>query len=172
MPTMSTNSRLRTLLLVALAALLASQAIAEEDKSKFLTRSIYVPVEFELCEHLENAVLYQDDQAVSVMPAKRIFQFTYYPTLERIAPTKSDVRVEGMRTDGEEFTGRLAVTPWGIFTANESIELDLKKQLMRMKYKLDVRYKTRTLTMRCESTCPAGSKPEKIAADAAAPTSP
>lgn len=169
---MSIASRLRSLFLVSVFALVAIQALAEEDKSKFLTRSIYVPVEFKLCEHLEDAVLYQDDQAVSVMPAKRIFQFTYYPSLERIAPTKSDVRIEGTRTDGEAFTGRLAVTPWGIFTATESIELDLEKQLTRMKYKLDVRYKTRTLTMRCDSTCPARSKPEAVAADAASTSSP
>ena len=52
---------------------MATTALAEDDKSKFLTRSIYVPVEFKLCEHLENAVLYQGELAVSLMPAKRIF---------------------------------------------------------------------------------------------------
>ena len=169
---MTINSRLRMLFLLSLVALVATTALAQEDKSKFLTRSIYVPVEFTLCDHLEDAVLYQDDQAVSMMPAKRIFQFTYYPSLERIAPTKSDVRVEGTRTDGEEFVGRLAVTPWGIFTANQSIELDLNKQLARMKYKLDVRYKERTLKMRCSDSCELDSKPEAVAADAAATTSP
>ena len=169
---MTMNCRLRNLFLCALFALVATTALAEDDKAKFLTRSIYVPVEFKLCEHLENAVLYQGDQAVSLMPAKRIFQFTYYPHLERVEPERSDVRVEGIHTNGEEFTGRLAVTPWGIFTANQRIELDLRKQLSRMKFRLDVRYKTRTLTMRCSDSCQLGSKPEAIAADAGTMSSP
>lgn len=162
----SINCRLRNLFLVSILAIVATSALAQEDKSKFLTRSIYVPVEFKLCEHLKAAVLYQGEQAVSLMPAKRIFQFTYYPKLERIEPTRTDLRIEGTRTDGEHFVGKLAVTPWGIFTADEQIELDFKKQLSRMKYKLDVRYKQRTLTLRCDSTCPPGSKPEAVAADA------
>ncbi len=169
---MTMNCRLRNLFLCSLFALVATMALAEDDKNKFLTRSIYVPVEFKLCEHLEKAVLYQGDQAVSLMPTKRIFQFTYYPHLERIEPARADVRVEGVRTNGEEFTGRLAVTPWGIFTAHQEIELDLKKQLVRMKYKLDVRYKTRALTMRCSDSCSHGSKPEAIAADARPTSSP
>ncbi len=169
---MSINSRLRSLFLFSVFALVATTALAEDDKSKFLNRSIYVPVEFKLCDHLTDAVLFEGDQAVGLMPAKRIFQFTYYPHLERIEPEKSEVRVEGMRTNGETFTGRLAVTPWGIFTANERIELDLTKQLMRMKYKLDVRYKTRTLTMRCGDSCRLGSKPAPLAADAGTTSSP
>ena len=169
---MTMNCRLRHLFLCSLFTLVATTALADDDKSKFLTRSIYVPVEFKLCEHLEDAVLYQGDQAVSLMPAKRIFQFTYYPHLERIEPERTDVRVEGMRTNGEEFTGRLAVTPWGLFTANQRIVLDLHKQLARMKYKLDVRYKTRSLTMRCSDSCQLGSKPEAIAADAGTMSSP
>ena len=169
---MSMNRRLRSLFLCSLFALVATTVMAEDDKSKFLTRSIYVPVEFKLCEHLENAVLYQGDEAVSVMPVKRIFQFTYYPHLKRIEPERTEVRVEGMRTDGEEFTGRLAVTPWGIFTANQQIELDLKKQLSRMKFKLDVRYRTRALTMRCSDSCQLGSKPEALTADSGTSSSP
>ena len=169
---MTMNARLRSLFLFSLFALVATTALAEDDKSKFLPRSIYVPVEFKLCEHLENAVLYQGDQAVSLMPVKRIFQFTYYPHLARIEPARTEVRVEGMHTNGEAFIGRLAVTPWGIFTANEEIELDLKRQLARMKYKLDVRYKPRTLTMRCGNSCSLGSKPEAVAADAGTTTSP
>ena len=169
---MTMNARLRSLFLFSLFALVATTALAEDDKSKFLTRSIYVPVEFKLCGHLENAVLYQGDQAVSLMPAKRVFQFTYYPHLERIEPERSEVRVEGTRANGEEFIGRLAVTPWGIFTANQQIDLDLNKQLARMKFKLDVRYQTRTLTMRCSDSCSRGSTPEAIAADAGTTSSP
>ncbi|MGH9320978.1 MAG: hypothetical protein ACRD21_20370, partial [Vicinamibacteria bacterium] len=62
---------------------------------KPLNRSIYMPVEFVLCVHLEKAVFYQDDQPVSTMPAKRVFQFTYYPDLARMLPEVVQVRVEG-----------------------------------------------------------------------------
>ncbi|GMR23562.1 MAG: hypothetical protein BMS9Abin37_2003 [Acidobacteriota bacterium] len=169
---MTMNARLRSLFLFSLFALVATTALAKDDKGKFLTRSIYVPVRFELCEHLENAILYEGEQPVSLMPAKRIFQFTYYPRLGRIEPAKTDVRVEGMRTNGEEFIGRLAVTPWGIYTANQQIDLDLNKQLARMKYKLDVRYKTRTLTLRCSDSCSLESRPEAVTADAGTTSSP
>ena len=63
-----------------------------------------VPIEFELCEHLHDAVLYQGEQAVSHMPAKRIFQFTFYPKLGRVEPVRTDVEVVGVRDEGDEFT--------------------------------------------------------------------
>ncbi len=166
-----TTARLRTLLLLATFLHAVPYAWADEkDKSKLLTRSIYVPLELKLCEHLHDAVLYQNEQAVSVLPSKRIFQFTFYPNLGRIEPVRTDVRVEGVREDGEEFVGRLAVTPWGIFTANTKVELDFKKQLRRFRQKIDVRYRSRSLTLRCSDAC--GRKPEAVAADARASSSP
>jgi hypothetical protein len=126
---------------------------AKQEKAKLLTRSIYVPVELELCEHLRDAVLYQEEQAVGVLPAKRIFQFTYYPELSRIEPLKTDLRVQGHRDDGSDFVGRLAVTPWGVFTANHKIPLDMGKQLEKMRFKLDVRYRPVSLRMRCADSC-------------------
>ena len=72
-----TTARLRTLLLLATFLHAVPYAWADEkDKSKLLTRSIYVPLELKLCEHLHDAVLYQNEQAISVLPSKRIFQFT------------------------------------------------------------------------------------------------
>jgi hypothetical protein len=126
---------------------------AKDDRARSLTRSIYLPVQFNLCGHLREAVLYQNDEAVSVLPARRIFQFTYYPQLERIEPSATAVRVEGTRTDGEAFTGRLAVTPWGVFSGNHRIELDMNEQLKKMRFKLDVRYQTVTIRLRCEDSC-------------------
>lgn len=123
------------------------------EKADLLTRSIYLPVEITLCEHLRDAVLYQDEQAVSLLPAKRIFQFTYYPGLSRIEPVRTDLRVEGQRHDGSDFTGRLAVTPWGVSTASRTIELDMNKQLDKMRFKLDVRYQPVSLKMRCADSC-------------------
>ncbi len=150
----STARVLRSSALLAALWLLSSRAIeAKDDRANHLTRSIYLPVEIKLCEHLSDAVLYQDEQAVSVLPAKRIFQFTYYPGLSRIEPSKNDLRVEGHRSDGSDFIGRLAVTPWGVFTASHKIELDMGKQLEKMRFRLDVRYRTVTLRMRCKDSC-------------------
>jgi hypothetical protein len=133
------------------------------DKAGLLTRSIYLPVEIALCEHLRDAVLYQDEQAVSLLPAKRIFQFTYYPGLSRIEPVKTDLRVEGHRQDGSDFVGRLAVTPWGVFTASRRIELDMDKQLDKMRFKLDVRYQPVSLKLRCADSC---GRSERVASAA------
>ena len=141
-----------SLVAFALVFAFASSTRAAEKRVK-LTRSIYVPVEFELCEHLNNGVLYEGDRALIMLPAKRIFQFTYYPDLERIVPVRSDVRVEGLRDSGEEFVGKLAVTPWGIFTANDSVELDMEKQLARLRYKIDVRYEPVDMRLRCSGSC-------------------
>lgn len=141
----------------------------KDDRARQLTRSIYLPVEIKLCEHLRDAVLYQDEQPVSVLPAKRIFQFTYYPGLSRIEPSKNDLRVEGHRSDGSEFVGRLAVTPWGVFTASRRIELDMGKQLEKMKFQLDVRYQTVTLKMRCRDSC---GRADTVASAAAGHASP
>jgi hypothetical protein len=126
---------------------------SKQEKAQHLTRSIYLPVEIALCEHLRDAVLYQDGQAVGLLPAKRIFQFTFYPGLSRIEPMKTDLRVEGHRSDGSDFVGRLAVTPWGVFTASRAIELDMDKQLEKMRFKLDVRYQPVNLRMRCSDSC-------------------
>lgn len=149
----------RVLLTYALPAVLCFTPLSSQakdrkpDKARLLTRSIYVPIEIKLCDHLRDAVLYQDEQAVGVLPVKRIFQFTYYPVLSRIEPLKTDLRVEGRRDDGSEFVGRLAVTPWGVFSANHKIALDMDKQLEKMKFKLDVRYQPVSLKMRCADSC-------------------
>ena len=166
-----TTARLRTLLLLATFLHTVPYVWADEkDKSKLLTRSIYVPLELELCEHLHDAVLYQNEQMVSALPSKRIFQFTYYPKLGRMEPLRTDVRVVGFREDGGEFVGRLAITPWGIFTANTKVELDLKTQLRRFRHKIDVRYRSRSLTLRCSDAC--GRKPALVASATRVPASP
>lgn len=145
----------RVSLLGAVVALLSVATRGAENKSSFLPRSIYLPIEFGLCEHLHEAVLYQGKQALSPLPAKRIFQFTYYPSLERFEPTRTDVEVVGLKDDGERFVGKLAVTPWGVFTANQKVELNLEAQLSKLRYKIDVRYETMTLTFRCDDGCEA-----------------
>ncbi len=126
---------------------------AKDSRAHLLTRSIYLPVEIRLCGHLRDAVLYQDGQAVSLLPARRIIQFTYYPALSRVEPLKSELRVEGRRSDGSDFVRNLAVTPWGVFAAGQRFELDMKEQLDKMKFHLDTRYYTVNVRIRCTDSC-------------------
>lgn len=142
--------------LFAVCCLAAPPGAAEEgnaDRARLLTRSIYLPVEIHLCEHLRDAVLYQDEQAVGLLPVRRILQFTYYPALSRIEPSKTDLRVEGHREDGSDFVGRLAVTPWGVYSGSRKIDLDMDEQLEKMRFHLDVRYQPVKLKMRCVDSC-------------------
>ena len=73
----------------------------------------------------------------------------------------------------ERIERRLAVTPWEIFTANEKIELDLEKELRRLRHKIDVRYRSRSLKLRCsdatvreraEVGCDESGKPVRMVA--------
>lgn len=138
-----------------LAALLASGVppTAAKSKSKTLTRSLYLPVEIRFCSHLDTAILYIDDQLAGKMPGERIFQFTYYPELERLVPEVLELRLEGERTNGEPFLARLAVTPLGIYTADRKIKLDTEESFAKFQYKIDVRHEKVTVRLRCDSSC-------------------
>jgi hypothetical protein len=133
------------------ASILAASAASEP---KLLNRSLYMPFEFVLCDHLEKAVLYQDDQPVSAMPARRVFQFTYYPDLERLLPELVQVRVEGTYIDGgEPFVAKLAITPDGIHTAHRTRSLDTGEKILKQRHKIDMRLESRTLQLKCEKFC-------------------
>jgi hypothetical protein len=133
------------------ASLLAAHADTEP---KLLNRSLYLPFEFVLCEHLEKAVLYENDELVSAIPARRVFQFTYYPDLERMLPELVQVRVEGSYVDGgESFVAKLAITPDGIHTAHRTKALDTEKKMMKQRHKIDMRLEPRTLQLECERFC-------------------
>jgi hypothetical protein len=145
------NSRTASALAASALALLATSAIAEP---KLLNRSVYMPFEFVLCPHLEKAVLYQDDQPVSAMPARRVFQFTYYPDLERLLPELVQVRVEGSYIDGGgPFVAKLAITPDGIHTAHSTRSLDNGEKLLKQRHKIDMRLEPRSLQLKCERFC-------------------
>jgi hypothetical protein len=117
-----------------------------------LNRSIYVPVSLRVCEHLDESVLYVDEQPAGYLPTKRTFLFTYYSSLKRIEPQATQLRVEGRRTDGSEFVARLAVTAHGIYTANENIDFD-REVLRQFRYKVDVRHQTTALQLQCDTIC-------------------
>jgi hypothetical protein len=128
--------------------------LAGADEGKFLNRSLYVPIEFRVCDHLRDAVLYQDDEPVSLVPVRRVFQFTYYPDLERQAPLLVDVRVEGLyASTGESFVARMAVSAAGLHTAREHKDLGLEKALKALKFKRDVHAKETVLRLSCDRFC-------------------
>jgi hypothetical protein len=139
-----------------LAAGMLASGVAPAAASRLpLTRSLYVPVRFELCAHLSAARMYLGEQPVGDLPTERIFQFTYYPELRRVEPEAVQIRVVGERADGgTPFLGRLAVTPGGVFTAERAVRFDLQKEMARLSYKLDVRYQKRRLRICCDAACP------------------
>lgn len=123
---------------------------SQAGKQKYLNRSFYVPVHFRLCEHLDQGVLYVGDSAVAHLPTERVFQFTYYPSLNRLEPPVTDVRVEAVNLDGNPVSVPLAVSPRAIGTPDRAIDLDLKKHLKKLGYKIDVRYKEVKLLIQCK----------------------
>jgi hypothetical protein len=164
----------RALAAVAATFVLSARGGAEP---KLLNRSIYVPVEFALCEHLKNATLYQDDQPVSAMPAKRTFLFTYYPELERMLPELVKVRIEGRYEDGEPFVAKLAVTPDGIHSAHRTNGLGTENQVLKQRHRIDVRLEARKIQLSCPKFCKSpqperrasGASPEARSAGGGAP---
>jgi hypothetical protein len=113
-----------------------------------LNRSLYVPVELRVCEHLHGAVLYRDDEPLRSLPGKQVFQFTFFPALNRIEPELDRVRVEG-----EGFSMELIVTPASVYVGNKRIDLDVEEQLARLRKHVDFRHETVRLTIRCGETC-------------------
>lgn len=142
-----------TLLLLAAVLTWGVQPAAAKSKPKILNRSLYLPVTIRFCSHLETALLYVDDQLAGRMPGERIFQFTYYPELERLVPEVLELRLEGERTNGEPFLARLAVTPLGIYTADRKIKLDTEESSAKFQYKIDVRHERVSLRLRCDASC-------------------
>jgi hypothetical protein len=47
---------------------------------------MYVPVQIRVCDHIRGVVLYRDDQVLRSLPGKQVFQFTFFPALNRIEP--------------------------------------------------------------------------------------
>jgi hypothetical protein len=136
--------------LVMLFVLVVGITVTQAGKQKYLNRSFYVPVHFRVCEHLDQGVLYIGETAVALLPTERVFQFTFYPSLNRLEPPVTDVRVEAINLHGERVSVPLAISPKAIGTPNRAIDLDLKKHLKKLGYKIDVRYKEVKLLIQCK----------------------
>ncbi len=137
-----------TALLVATPLLWTHFVPSHADK-RVLNRSIYIPIQFRLCEHLSSGVLYINDQAVAHLPTDRVFQFTYYPELHRLEPAEILVRIEGIDTEGRPTKVHLGITPNEIRTPQRAIDLDLDRYLKKFRYKLDVRHEKVLLKIQC-----------------------
>lgn len=132
---------------------LASFASAQE----FLTRSIYVPLYLNTCEHIVHPILYESNargdqiQPLALLPGKRIFQFTYYPSLQRMEPSQTIIKMTGMYS-GEEIFQYITVTPERIHLSHSKrIELSKANRLQaNLRYKRDIRYKPVTVNLQCE----------------------
>ena len=113
-----------------------------------LARSLYVPVEVRLCEHLDDAVLYRGDEPLRRLPGKQLFQFTFFPALSRIEPELERVYVKG-----QGFSTELIITPAAVYVGDKKIDLDVERQLARLRHHADSRHETVKLTLRCGDAC-------------------
>jgi hypothetical protein len=156
--------------LAALSVILSGSTRATADEPKPLPRSFYVPIEFHLCEHLVQAVLSEEGQPVSALPAKRVFQFTYYPELDRGLPELVKIRIDGHYVhDDEPFVAKLAVTPDGLHTAKEHVAFDTQKDELRFRSRIDVRHETMRFNVHCPRYCSRNAAPAVAASSEEAP---
>ena len=123
---MRTN-KTKSYLMGFLLASVVSTPLAAKSKEKLLNRSIYMPIDFELCEHLGDGVLYENDRLISMMPAGRMFQFTYYADRKVLLPEQ----VRGV----------------------DSLDRDGELQLLKQRKKIDKRLKKRTIRLACKRYC-------------------
>ncbi|MGH9463125.1 MAG: hypothetical protein ACRD1X_18090 [Vicinamibacteria bacterium] len=142
-------------LVLAGAFLVALFAAARDANSgKTLNRSIYVPLKLDLCEHIEEAALYQDEMLVRRLPASQTIQFTFYPDLKRLLPEQNVFRVKGKELGGHDFDVRLTVTPADVFIADRHIDLHPEEQLKDLGHRMDIHYDPVTLKLNCRDFCP------------------
>ena len=131
--------------LVFLLGVMVSSLVLARQNGKFLARSINMPVEFTLCEHLHDAIFYENDVPTSAMPTERTFQFTYYPDLGLLLPEQVRVEVAGKyKEDDEPFVTRLAVTIDDAAGTHEQAEKHPK---------LDISLEPKSLVLVCERYC-------------------
>jgi hypothetical protein len=98
--------------------------------------------------------LYRNHEPLRSLPGKQVFQFTFFPALNRIEPEFDRVRVEG-----EGFSMELIVTPASVYVGNKRIDLEVDEQLARLRNHVDSRHETVRLTLRCGEACSRAAAP-------------
>jgi hypothetical protein len=137
---------------VALGFVSTSLVAAGSKDREALSRSFYVSVEVEVCEHIHGAVLYRGDDPLVSLPGEHVFQFTFFPSLGRIEPEWDRVRVEGT-LDGRPFRTEIVVTPATVYVGNRKIDLDLDGLMSQLRTRVDARHDKVELKLRCSTTC-------------------
>ena len=132
-------------------ALWATPVVSKEE-TEALSRSFYVPLTLEVCDHLDGAVLYRGEEPLRRLPGTQIFQFTYYPERNQVLPELETVRVEGNH-EGGAFRTELVVSPASVYVGSKKIELDLDEQLARLRRQVDSRHEPVVLKLRCSTSC-------------------
>ena len=130
-----------------------------------LNRSIYVPIELELCEHITDAALYQDEMRVRSLPGDQIVQFTFYPDLKRLLPEQGVFHVKGKESSGRDFDVMLTVTPADVFVANHHIDLHPEEYMKDLGHKVDIHYHPVTVKLNCRDFCPLREATERRTTD-------
>ena len=138
-------------------------AAREANSGKALNRSIYVPLKLDLCEHIEEASLYQDEMLVRRLPASQTIQFTFYPDLKRLLPEQNVFRVKGKEMSGRDFDVMLTVTPADVFIADRHIDLHPEEQLKDLDHRMDIHYDPVTLKLNCRDFCPRETETQQTA---------
>ena len=119
-------------------------------------RSIYVPVRFEACEHMENVELSIAGESYTFGLGKRIFLFTYYADKKAVLPEFTEVWIEGESdtADGvRSMRTNLVVTPGSIQSSLGSLtgrEREIEKQLRRRR---DARLPESVIRIQCREQC-------------------
>jgi hypothetical protein len=155
--TITSQSRIMLFFLVSVFFILWT---AQGDDA--LNRSIYIPLEIDLCDHLDHGVLYRSDDAIRSLPGAQIFQFTFYPSLHKLVPEMERLVVKAVRDDGKPYAIEIVVTSSSVYVGDKCMRLDLKRQMSRFRARVDVRYHPVKLKIACEECC-RRSAPKRIA---------
>jgi hypothetical protein len=144
-----------TRFLVAQVSLLAILFSAQRTTfgKELLNRSIYLPVQITICEHIRQAILYRGDEALRPLPGKQVFQFSYYPNLQRLVPEAEHLNVKGIQKDGKHLNVGVVVTPTAVYIADRCMHLDYQKQLQRLRTRIDTHYDSVKIKVACDQCC-------------------
>ncbi len=145
---------------IILGAILSS-AMAEESRTKFLTRSIYVPVVFTIAPELGEVELWIQGEDRASSPSPRVFLFTYYPEHRKFLPEQVEVRVRAKgRCGGEPVRSSFLVTSLGIHAGSDSLSYDEKGlgRLVKTRRR-DVRLTAKVVRIGCPTSEAAADAP-------------
>ena len=121
-----------------------------------LNRSVYVPVRFQSCEHVNNVQLFVAGEPYVFALGTRIFMFTYYADKKAVLPEFTEVWIEGdvIKKDGvSKIRTNLLVTPEKIVSSHDSLSRgheEIEKQLRRRR---DVRLPVSVINIKCRDSC-------------------